>query len=566
MKKLLLIAFLLFPIVAYSGPIPITGTISAPDGSTLTGSVVFTLSYGAARDTTNNNMVVAKTVTFPVIQGQIRGNAKIVPNDILQPSNTYYDVTYLDSYGAQIAENFFYISGSSFDLGSAIPTSVTTNNLSFATLGNYWTRANDPQGNGRVNLYPATTTDRVLVGLSTSDDTDQSDIITSGCLATASGGLNASIGTFCYIPTSQSMQLTSGATGSGTTLPLTFHLQRPGVFDQEALAIVNSSGNKPYFQLTASDENSDAPSPNQSGFRNNNGTFQIAQPNYNLGVWTNAITGGNGVPVFLTSSTSGVAGTSSTAAITYAQSTNSMTNTNYLASTTGIKTINHFDYFSSGTNDAPTRAQAPDRIRYANWAYNGSSYSVVSEIDMYMSGNGSGWTSGTNPPGVIALSTGTSGGSVVEAVRIEATQNMDLGVTTDASAGTSGVRLYVRGGNDFGAETARFESKGTTSSIQLTASSGSITSAGYLLGGANYISIQTANGDANAFVKNNALCGAGGCFSVTASGIGESFRADGTNSANTTSVSLYSNGVFYRVFVGAADSCTAGYRCLRILN
>lgn len=290
MKKLLLVLCLLFPIAAHATIIPITGTITGPDGTPLTGSVVFTLSYGAARDFTNNNMVVARTATFPVIQGQIRGNARIVPNDDLQPGNTYYTVDYYDSYSAQIAENFFYISGTSFDLGTAIPTTVTTNNLSFATLGNYWTRAVDPQGNGRVDLYPQTVTDRVLVGLTSSDDLDQNDIITSGCLASASGALNAFIGTLCFA--NNALQLTAGTTGTqGSIRPLTFHIQQLlGSVDKEALMLrPDSASYGPWLQLTDSDAGLDVPAAGQVGLRNHAGVFELSNGG---AAWTPVASGG----------------------------------------------------------------------------------------------------------------------------------------------------------------------------------------------------------------------------------------------------------------------------------
>lgn len=222
MRKLFLLLFLLFPVIAQATVIPITGTIVGPDGTLFTGSVQFTLSYSAARDTTNNNMVVASKVTFPVIQGQITGNAKIVPNTDLQPQFTYYTVDYYDAYSANVAENIFYISGSSFDLGSAIPTTVVTQNISFASLGNFWTRTQDPNNIANFNVYPITLSDRVLVGLNSSDINDQAALISGGFLYSASAALNASVGGLGYLSggLGPAVVLASDHTGTGTTVPI----------------------------------------------------------------------------------------------------------------------------------------------------------------------------------------------------------------------------------------------------------------------------------------------------------------------------------------------------------
>lgn len=116
---------------SFASTIPVTGTISLPDGSKLTGTVRLTLSYSAARDTTNNNVVVAQSVLFRVQQGTLQSSAQIVPNDVLQPANTWYTAEYFTSSGARVAQAHFYISGQTFDLGSATPTPATTSNLNF---------------------------------------------------------------------------------------------------------------------------------------------------------------------------------------------------------------------------------------------------------------------------------------------------------------------------------------------------------------------------------------------------------------------------------------------------
>jgi len=133
MKRILaLFAFVcLLACNSFASAIPLTGTISLPDGTKLTGTVRLTLSIAGARDTTNNNIIVAQSVQFRVQQGTLQSSAQVVPNDVLQPANTWYTAEYFTASGQRVARQNFYISGSQFDLGSATPTPVTTSNLNF---------------------------------------------------------------------------------------------------------------------------------------------------------------------------------------------------------------------------------------------------------------------------------------------------------------------------------------------------------------------------------------------------------------------------------------------------
>lgn len=119
---------------AFAGAIPITGTIRLSNGNLFNGKIQFTLSYGAARDSTANNIIVAQTVEFPVVNGALPSAAQIVPNDVLQPANTYYTAQYVSSFGTVLAQNVFYISGASFSISQATPTPVTTSNISFGNF------------------------------------------------------------------------------------------------------------------------------------------------------------------------------------------------------------------------------------------------------------------------------------------------------------------------------------------------------------------------------------------------------------------------------------------------
>ncbi len=135
MKRLILtLLFLLTSATAFAGTIPITGTIRQANGNLLTGSVEFTLNYSAARDTCSSNIVVAQMVKFAVSNGALPTNARITPNDCLSPTKTTYTARYYTASGQPIAQNVFYIQGTTFNLGAAIPTPLTTSNISFGEL------------------------------------------------------------------------------------------------------------------------------------------------------------------------------------------------------------------------------------------------------------------------------------------------------------------------------------------------------------------------------------------------------------------------------------------------
>src|SRR5947207_9129254 len=130
MKRVVCILIFLLLACAYlrAATVPLTGTIRLPNGQLLNGSITLQLSYAVARDTTTNQIVVAAPVTFPVRNGALASTAQVVGNDVLQPRNTTYLVTYRNSFGVTVGSNVFYISGSSYNLGTAVPSQISTSN------------------------------------------------------------------------------------------------------------------------------------------------------------------------------------------------------------------------------------------------------------------------------------------------------------------------------------------------------------------------------------------------------------------------------------------------------
>lgn len=70
---------------------------------------------------------------LPVVNGTFAA-LTLEGNDTLLPRGTYYQFTYSDAYGKKMALLNYVITGSTFDIGAAVPTPVTTNNVNFLDL------------------------------------------------------------------------------------------------------------------------------------------------------------------------------------------------------------------------------------------------------------------------------------------------------------------------------------------------------------------------------------------------------------------------------------------------
>src|SRR5262249_48364813 len=122
---------LCLPVMA--GTIPISGLIRTADGDLFNGRIRLMLSHTAARDKTANNTIVTQQVEYPVNNGALPSDASITPNDVLEPADTFYSVHYFSAAGRLVAQNAFYITGKSFDLGSAPLMPLTTSKVSLLT-------------------------------------------------------------------------------------------------------------------------------------------------------------------------------------------------------------------------------------------------------------------------------------------------------------------------------------------------------------------------------------------------------------------------------------------------
>lgn len=113
-----------------SGPYAtFAGTIKDPQGNPLNGKLVLVLSQPG--QLSDNTLVGAGTTTYPIVNGQPPSYASVARNDQIQPSGTYYVASYYDSASRPFAQFNFVIAAASYNFGQAIPTSVTTDAVSY---------------------------------------------------------------------------------------------------------------------------------------------------------------------------------------------------------------------------------------------------------------------------------------------------------------------------------------------------------------------------------------------------------------------------------------------------
>jgi hypothetical protein len=134
MKKLAAILFL-FASSTFAQTTTLTGTFRAPNGNLISGSMKFELPVPG---TSSGVVVMPQPVTFRISNGVFRGTPKVYGNDVIVPSGTFYRVTFSDDFGRPVFSANYVLTGSPVDMSTAVPTSITTSNITYfnvPTLG-----------------------------------------------------------------------------------------------------------------------------------------------------------------------------------------------------------------------------------------------------------------------------------------------------------------------------------------------------------------------------------------------------------------------------------------------
>ena len=108
----------------------VTGTIKV-NGTPFTGNMVYQLSYPGSTGSYINMPV--SSAPIPINNG-VFDTLDIDGNDIQLPRGTYYAFKFYDPFGRMVTRLNYVITGSSYDLGAAVPTPVLTNNVNFLDL------------------------------------------------------------------------------------------------------------------------------------------------------------------------------------------------------------------------------------------------------------------------------------------------------------------------------------------------------------------------------------------------------------------------------------------------
>jgi hypothetical protein len=131
-------AALLFWLV-YAGPSAtraatstITGTINDSQGNGVNGTLQMQLPV-PAQDTSTNTAIAPVVQTYRIVNGVIQAGPPLYDVATLQPANLYYAARVYDTAGNLILYGNYVVTGGSFNFGAAVPTTVTTSNISYVT-------------------------------------------------------------------------------------------------------------------------------------------------------------------------------------------------------------------------------------------------------------------------------------------------------------------------------------------------------------------------------------------------------------------------------------------------
>jgi hypothetical protein len=130
--KIFLAVLILLSAPAFATTTTLTGTITDAQGNPLNGVLTMQLPV-PAQDTTLNVAVSNAPVSFNLVNGAITPVGNVALKDVatLQPQGLYYIARGYDTAGNLQFFGNYVVTGASFNLGAATPTSVTTSNISY---------------------------------------------------------------------------------------------------------------------------------------------------------------------------------------------------------------------------------------------------------------------------------------------------------------------------------------------------------------------------------------------------------------------------------------------------
>jgi hypothetical protein len=125
---LMAVLFLAWP--SHSTTSALTGLFKDGSGNPINGTLTLQLPVPAV-DTATNTAVAPTVLTYRVINGVLQAGPPVFDVAGLQPQNLYYQARLRDTAGALVFTGNYAITGTPYNISAAIPTNVTTSNISF---------------------------------------------------------------------------------------------------------------------------------------------------------------------------------------------------------------------------------------------------------------------------------------------------------------------------------------------------------------------------------------------------------------------------------------------------
>jgi len=133
MKKSILISALFCSFCAtltHAGTSLLTGTLTDAQGNPLNGFLVMQLPV-PAQDPTTQTAISNIPVNYRVVNGSIQGGPPLWDVGTINPANLYYSAKAYDAAGNLFFYGNYVVTGATFNLSAAIPTTITTSNVSY---------------------------------------------------------------------------------------------------------------------------------------------------------------------------------------------------------------------------------------------------------------------------------------------------------------------------------------------------------------------------------------------------------------------------------------------------
>ena len=128
---LMLMTLVMAPAALRATVTQITGTLTSNSGP-ISGKLCVSLPVNSI-DTSTSRALSPQATCWPLTNGVLPSFARVVPNDVIQPLNTYYKVWAFNTAGSLIYYANWVVptGGGTFDMGQALPTTITTTNISY---------------------------------------------------------------------------------------------------------------------------------------------------------------------------------------------------------------------------------------------------------------------------------------------------------------------------------------------------------------------------------------------------------------------------------------------------